>query len=115
MMNLKNSVQLIGHLGKDPEVRRLDSGAVVANLTIATSYTYKNGKGEKVTETQWHRLVAWNKTAEIMEKVLRKGHEIAVQGKLTHNTYEDKEGITRYMSQVVVNEFVRLTKIPNTV
>ncbi len=105
---LKNSVQLIGHLGKDPEIRQLEEGKVVAKLSIATSDAYKSAKGEKVIETQWHNLVAWGRTAERMEKFLKKGNEVAVQGKLTHRTYEDKEGITRNYSEVVINEFMKL-------
>jgi len=105
---LKNSVQLIGHLGKDPEVKKLDEGKVVAKVTIATNDTYKNAKGEKVIETQWHNLVGWGKTAEYMEKFLKKGNEVALSGKLVHRTYEDKEGIIRNYSEVVVNEFLKL-------
>ena len=105
---LKNSVQLIGHLGKDPEIKRLEEGKVVAKVSIATSDVYKNGKGEKVIETQWHNLVGWGRIAERMEKYLMKGNEVAIQGKLTHRTYEDKEGITRNYSEVVINEFMKL-------
>jgi len=109
MSNLRNSVQLIGRLGKNPEVKNLESGKVVANVSIATNDIYKNAKGEKVIETQWHNLVAWGKNAENFQKILTKGDEVAIQGKLTHRSYEDKEGITRYVSEVVVNEFVKLT------
>lgn len=109
-MNLKNSVQLIGHLGSDPEVKHLENERMLAKVSIATSDSYKNGKGEKVIETQWHNLIAWGKTAELMEKLLKKGHEVVVQGKLTHNTYEDKEGITRTKTVIKVNEFVLLTR-----
>ncbi|MEM8908798.1 MAG: single-stranded DNA-binding protein [Bacteroidota bacterium] len=105
---LKNSVQLIGRLGKDPEVKRLEEGKIVAKVSIATSDAYKNGKGEKVIETQWHNLIAWGRLAERMEKYLQKGNEVAIQGKLTHRTYEDKEGITRNYSEVVINEFMKL-------
>jgi len=108
MNNLRNSVQLIGHLGKDPEFKNLEEGKMIAKVSIATNDTYKNGKGEKIIETQWHNLIAWGKTAEIMERLLKKGNEVAVTGKLVHRTYEDKEGIIRNYSEVVVNEFMKL-------
>ena len=109
MSNLRNSVQLIGRLGKNPEVKQLESGRFVANVSIATNDIYKNSKGEKVIETQWHNLVAWGKNAENFQKILAKGDEVAIQGKLTHRSYE-KDGITRYVTEVVVNEFVKLSR-----
>ena len=115
MSSLRNSVQLIGHLGKDPEVKQLESGRFVAKVSIATNDIYKNAKGEKVIETQWHNLVTWGKNAENMQKICRKGDEVAVQGKLTHRSYEDKEGVTRYVTEVVVSEFVKLSKMPQPV
>ena len=108
MNNLRNSVQLIGHLGKDPEVKKLEEGKMRAKVSIATSDTYKNAKGEKVIETQWHNLVGWGKVDEYMEKYLKKGNEVALNGKLVHRTYEDKEGIIRNYSEGVVNEFMKL-------
>ena len=115
MNTLKNTVQLIGNLGKDPELKKLDNGNALAILNLATSDIYKNNKGEKVVQTQWHRLVAWGKTAEHMDKLLKKGHEVAIQGKLTHRSYEDKEGVRRIMTEVVVNEFFKLTREDKTV
>ena len=109
MSNLRNNVQLIGRLGKSPEVKQLESGRFVANVSIATNDIYKNAKGEKVIETQWHNLVAWGKNAENFQKILNKGDEVAIQGKLTHRSYEDKDGITRYVTEIVVNEFVKLS------
>lgn len=109
MSNLRNSVQLIGRLGKSPEVKQLESGKFVANVSIATNDIYKNAKGEKVIETQWHNLVAWGKNAENFQKILVKGDEVAIQGKLTHRSYDDKDGITRYVTEIVVNEFVKLS------
>ena len=109
MKNLKNKVQLIGNLGKDPEVKQLNGGKTVANLTIATSETYKNAEGEKITDTQWHNLVAWGKTAEFAENYLKKGNKVAVDGKLINRNYEDKEGIKRYVTEILVNEFLMLT------
>ena len=110
MQNLKNYVQLIGNLGKDPELVELGSGKKLAKVTIATNEYFKNDKGEKVQETQWHNLVAWGNTAENIGKILKKGNEIAIRGKLTHRTYEDKQGQTKYISEIIVNEFVKLTK-----
>ncbi len=107
-MNLRNKVQLIGFLGKDPEFKELESGKALVKVSIATSDYYKNSKGEKVTETQWHNLIAWGKTAELMNRLLKKGNEVAVQGKLTHRSYEDANGTTRYFSEIVIDDFVKL-------
>jgi len=110
MNNLKNSVQLIGHLGKDVELKSISNGSKVAKLTIATNDYYKNNKGELMKDTQWHNLVAWGKTAELMAQILNKGNEIVIQGKLVHRSYEDKDGNIRYTSEVKVNEFMKVTK-----
>jgi single-strand DNA-binding protein len=110
MNALKNKVQLIGHVGNDPEIKTLDGGRKVANLTIATNDSYKNEKGEKVEQTEWHKVVAWGKTAEIIEKFVTKGKEIAIEGKLTHRSYEDKNGEKRYVTEVVANELLMLGK-----
>ena len=108
MNALKNKVQLIGNLGNNPEIVTLSSGKKLAKFTIATNEVYRNAKGEKVQETQWHNLVAWNKTAEIVEKYLSKGNEVAVEGKLTSRSYETQEGEKRYVTEVVVNEILLL-------
>ncbi len=110
MNSLRNSVKLIGHLGADPEIKKLENGKTVANFSVATNDVYKNTKGDKITETQWHRIVAWGGTAEFAEKYLRKGTHIALNGKLTHSSFEDKEGVKRYKTEVIANEFVLLTK-----
>lgn len=110
MNALRNKVQLIGHVGNDPEVKTFSEGKKVANLTIATNETYKNDKGEKVEETQWHRVVAWGRTADLIEKYVTKGKEIAIEGKLTHRSYEDKNGEKRYMTEVVANEILLMGK-----
>lgn len=104
MSTLRNSVQLIGNLGNDPEIVNLESGRKLAKFSLATNETYKNQQGEKVTETQWHNLVVWGKTAEIAEKYLAKGREVAVNGKLTYRNYEDKNGVKRYITEIVVND-----------
>ena len=110
MSTLRNKVQLIGNLGNNPEIITLDSGKKLAKFSIATNESYKNASGEKVTDTQWHNIVAWNKTAEIIEKYLEKGSEVAVEGKLTSRSYETKEGEKRYVTEVVVNELLMLGK-----
>lgn len=110
MKAMKNTVQLIGNVGNDPEIKNLDGGRKLANLTIATNDSYKNDKGEKVEQTEWHKVVAWGKTAEIIEKYVTKGKEIAIEGKLTHRSYDDKNGEKRYVTEVVVNEVLLLGK-----
>lgn len=108
MKTLRNSVQLIGRLGKDPEVRSFENGRKVANFSIATTDTYKNQKGEKVQDTQWHNLVIWGKLADIAEKYLKKGNEIAVEGKLVHRVYETSKGEKKYVTEINVNDLVML-------
>jgi single-strand DNA-binding protein len=108
MNTLRNKVQLIGNLGNNPEIITLDSGKKLAKFSIATNESYKNAQGEKVVDTQWHNVVAWNKTAEIVEQYLEKGKEIAIEGKLTTRSYDDKEGNKRYVTEVVCNELLML-------
>ena len=108
MNTLRNKVQLIGNLGNNPEIITLDSGKKLAKFSIATNESYKNASGEKVTDTQWHNVVAWNKTAEIIERYLEKGNEVAVEGKLTSRSYETKEGEKKYITEVVANEVLML-------
>ncbi|WP_458628076.1 single-stranded DNA-binding protein [Winogradskyella sp. PC D3.3] len=110
MSTLRNKVQLIGHLGGDPEITNFESGKIMAKFTIATNESYKNAQGEKVTDTQWHNIVAWGKTAQIVEKYVAKGKEVAVEGKLTSRSWEDKDGIKRYVTEVVCNELLMLGK-----
>jgi single-strand DNA-binding protein len=110
MNALRNSVRLIGHLGENPKVRKLDSGKKVATLSIATNEIYYDQSGKKVSETTWHRLVAWGKQAEIAENYLKKGSEIAVEGKLTNRSYDDKNGEKHYITEVVVNSMLMLDK-----
>ena len=108
MNALRNRVQLIGNLGNEPEIITLESGKKLAKFAIATNETYRNAKGEKVTDTQWHNIIAWNKTAEIIEKYVQKGNEVVVEGKLTSRSYETKEGEKRYITEVVCNELLML-------
>ncbi|MEX1384506.1 single-stranded DNA-binding protein [Lutibacter sp.] len=108
MNTLRNKVQLIGNLGNKPEIITLESGKKLAKFSIATNENYKNAQGEKVTNTEWHNLVAWGKTAEIAENYLEKGKEIAIEGKLTTRSYDDKDGNKRYITEVVVSELLLL-------
>jgi len=108
MYALRNRVQLIGNLGAKPEIKKTDSGKKLAQFNLATSESYRNAKGEKVTETQWHRVIAWGKVAEIAEKYLDKGREVVVEGKLINRNYTDKEGNKKYVSEVQINELLLL-------
>lgn len=108
MYALKNKVQLIGNLGAKPEVKNTESGKKRAQFSLATHETYRNAKGEKVDETHWHRLTAWGKVAEIAEKYLEKGKEIAIEGKLINRSYTDKQGNKKFITEVQVNELLML-------
>lgn len=108
MNSLRNRVQLIGNPGMDPEIKNLDNGNKLAKFSIATNEIYKNTKGEKVTDTQWHNVVAWGKTAELVEKFVRKGKEVGLEGKLTTRTYDSKDGEKRYVTEVVLNDLLLL-------
>ena len=110
MNALRNKVQLIGHLGQDPEIVDLDSGKKLVRFSIATNEVYRDSNGDKVTDTQWHNVVAWGKTADIVAQYLSKGNEVAVEGKLIHRTYESKEGEKRYVTEVRCNELLMLSK-----
>ena len=110
MSTLRNHVQLIGHVGQDPEIKSFEGNKKLANLSIATKENYKNEKGERVEETQWHRITAWGKTAEIIEKYVAKGKEIAVEGKLRHRSYDDKNGYKKHVTEIVVSELLLLGK-----
>jgi single-strand DNA-binding protein len=110
MNALRNKVQLIGNTGNDPEIINLESGKKLAKMTLATNESYKNDQGEKITDTQWHNVIAWGKTADLIEKYVSKGKEVAIEGRLTHRSYEDKSGEKRYMTEVVVNELLLLGK-----
>jgi single-strand DNA-binding protein len=107
MNTLRNSVRLVGNLGMDPEVKSFENNRKLAKITIATNEIYKNDKGEKVTDTQWHNLVMWGTQAKLAEDFLKKGDEIAIEGKLASRSYVDKDGNKRYVTEVVVNEFLK--------
>lgn len=108
MNALRNKVQLIGNLGSTPEIKEYEGGKKLAKFSIATNEHYKNSKGEKVTDTQWHNLVAWGTTAGYAEKYLKKGMEVAIEGKLVNRNYTGQDGIKRYYTEVQVNEVMIL-------
>ena len=108
MRSFKNQVQLIGNVGQEPQITNLESGKKVARLSLATNEYYKDAKGKKAQSTEWHTIVAWGKTAEIIEKYAGKGKEIGVTGKLKSRSYEDKDGIKRYVTEVEANEILLL-------
>ena len=108
MNALRNKVQLIGNLGHAPEVKQTESGKKLVKFSVATNEVYHNAKGEKVKETQWHNLIAWGKLADIVEKYLNKGSEVAVEGKLITRNYNDKEGNKKYITEIQVNELLML-------
>ncbi|WP_294283102.1 single-stranded DNA-binding protein [uncultured Chryseobacterium sp.] len=107
-MSLRNKITLIGHTGKEVEVINFENGTSKASVSLATSDHYTNAKGEKVEETQWHNLVAFGKTAEILQKYAPKGKELAIEGKLTYRSYDDKDGVKRFITEIRVEEILLL-------
>jgi single-strand DNA-binding protein len=112
MNALRNRVLLIGRLGQNPERVELNDDKVKVNLRLATNEVYRNGEGDKVEATQWHNVTAWGSLAEVMAKYLSKGSEIAIEGRLTYRQFDDKEGVTRTVSEVVSTEMLMLDKAP---
>ncbi len=110
MNTIKNNVQLIGNLGKDPEVINLESGKKIAKFSLATNEVYKKSNGEKVTDTQWHNIVAWGKTADIAENYLSQGKEVIITGKLTTRSYDSKTGEKRYITEIIAQELMMINK-----
>jgi single-strand DNA-binding protein len=108
MNNLRNSVRLIGNLGQDPETKTLENGKKVVHFTLATKDDFKNSDGQKVSETTWHNIVAWNGLADVAGRFLKKGREVAVEGRLVYRNYEDKKGVTRYITEIVLNDMALL-------
>ncbi len=108
MNSLKNRVNLIGNLGQDPETKNLENGKKVTRFTLATSDEYKNAEGQKVKETTWHNIVAWNGLADVAGRFLKKGGQVAVEGRIVYRNYEDKNGATRYITEIVINEMLML-------
>lgn len=108
MNNIRNKVQLIGNVGQTPEIITIQKGKKLVNITLATNEFYKDSNGDKKTETQWHNLVAWGKTAEIIENFVKKGEEIAVEGKIIYENYEAKDGTKRYATKIRISEILML-------
>jgi len=109
-----NKVILVGNLGKDPEVRSLESGTKVASFSLATSESYKNKDGQKVDQTEWHNVVMWRGLAEVAEKYLKKGSQIYLEGKIRTRTWDDKEGNKRYTTEIIADTFTMLGKRDDT-
>ncbi|GAA4311519.1 single-stranded DNA-binding protein [Nibribacter koreensis] len=103
-----NKVILIGNLGKDPEVRHLEGGVAVARFPLATSETFKDKNGDKQERTEWHNIVVWRGLAEVTEKYLKKGQSVYIEGKIRTNSYQDKEGIQRYSTEIVADNMTML-------
>lgn len=108
MNTLRNKVTLIGNLGNDPEIKSFDGNKKMVKLSVATNEYYKNNKGERVNETQWHNIIAWGKLAEISERYLKKGAELAVEGKISTRSYNDKEGNKRYTTEIIASDILLL-------
>jgi single-strand DNA-binding protein len=108
MNTLRNKVQLIGNLGQNPEIRTFDNGRSMAKFSIATQDSYRDSSGKKIMQTQWHNIVAWGPIVKTIEKYLIKGTGVAVEGKLTHRAYDDKDGKKKYFTEVVLSDFVLL-------
>jgi single-strand DNA-binding protein len=110
MKNLKNTVTLIGHVGMTPEIKSFDNGKRMAKFSLATNETYRNAQGEKITDTQWHNVVAWGKSVEFIEKYVQKGAEMVIEGKLMNRTYDDKDGNKKYITEIFMNDSVFVGK-----
>ncbi|WP_117884177.1 single-stranded DNA-binding protein [Aureibaculum luteum] len=113
MSTIKNHVQLIGNVGQEPTITNLESGKKVARLSLATNENYKNSKGERQTNTNWHTVIAWGKTADIIERYVIQGKEIGIVGQLKTRSYETKEGDKRYLTEVIANEILLLNGNPS--
>lgn len=111
MNSLRNRVQLIGNLGQDPEIKTLESGKKVVHFTLATKEDYKNGDGQKVSETTWHNITAWNGIAETAGKYLKKGKQVAIEGRIAYRTYEDKKGVSKNITEIVMDSMVMLSPL----
>ena len=109
-----NKVILVGNLGKDPQVNYLDNGIAVANFSLATTESYKNKEGEKVSQTEWHNIVLWRGLAEVAEKYLKKGSSVYIEGKIKTRKWEDKEGVTRYSTEVLADNMTMLGGSPTS-
>ena len=106
--SLRNRVTLIGNLGQDPQIKTLDDGRKVAHFTLATNDGFKNADGQKIEEATWHNIVAWNGIAETASKFLKKGREVALEGRIVYRTFEDKKGVIKNVTEIVLNDFLFL-------
>jgi single-strand DNA-binding protein len=104
MSSLANRVTLIGNLGQDPETKTIENGKKVVHFTLATKEGFKNAEGQRVNETTWHNIVAWNGLADVAGKFLKKGNEVAVEGRIVYRSYEDKKGVTKYITEIVLSD-----------
>ncbi|HPQ20898.1 MAG TPA: single-stranded DNA-binding protein, partial [Saprospiraceae bacterium] len=114
MTTLRNSVQLVGHLGNDVEIKKFESGTQLANFSLATNEYFKNAQGEKEKVTQWHNIVAWGKLADNMSSILSKGTQVIVHGKLNYRNYTAKDGSTKYITEIVASDFIKLDSSEKT-
>ncbi len=105
-----NSIRLIGNLGADPDFLELDGGRKLSKMSIATQDKYKNKEGEFVEQTEWHKVIAWGRLADVAQKFLSKGKQVAIEGKLMHRSYEDKEGNKRYFTEILASSILMLGK-----
>ncbi len=110
MQNVTNKVQLMGHLGQEPMVKSFSSGSKMASFSLATDESYQNASGNKIENTQWHRLVAWGEVAHEIETQLHKGQKVSIEGKISNRSYQAKDGSTRYATEIIVSDFELLTK-----
>ena len=109
MKHIKNYVHLVGNTGRDVELKTFDSGTKKASVSFATTDSYKNTKGEYVSHTQWHNIIAWGRNAELLAKVVEKGDQLIVTGSINYRAYEDKTGISRNVTEILVYDFMRTT------
>ena len=110
MRALRNYVQLIGNTGKEVSIKTFDSGTKKASVSFATTDYYKNTKGELVTQTQWHNLIAWGRNAELLHKVVEKGDQLVVRGSINYRTYDDSEGRTKHITEILVDDFLKTSR-----
>jgi len=112
--NTKNSVQLVGNIGKEIQLFTFETGNKKAQVSLASNFSYKNASGETVKNTEWFNLVAWGKTAEQMAESLQKGNEVSIEGRLSCRSYTDKSGNNKYITEVIVNSFSKVSKEAHT-
>ena len=112
MNALRNKVQIIGRLGQDPKQITFEEGKSKVNFSVATNESYRDGEGDKIEKTQWHEVVAWGSLGDIMGRYLKKGSEVAIEGRIQYRTYDDKDGATRYVTEIIAKDLLMLDKRP---